>query len=648
RILLRQLAEHPGLGLPLQPVLPFAGQLLAGGRDDDHGRGDAVPAPVAVRRDVAVVGQVLETIAAVWSGYSEIEWSQIRASAWRLRHEDEYRAHLAPGALKVALVNAPWAVDGRIGVRAGSRWPFTQDSHGQRVPCYVPFPFFLATAAAMLKREGFEVIIIDAIAEGLYAEEFMRRVEGFAPDVVLMETATASHEIDLDWCLQFKEQLGDDLQVVLCGPHASALDTALMNEAPQVDAIVLGEYEPSFLDLMVALRDGGDLSEIPGLLWRDTAGQVHVQQQRRELPPLSSFPWPERETLPMYNYFDSFANAMPWPNVQMHASRGCPFKCIFCVWPQVVYDGQNYRTRDNADIVAEMSWLVDRYGFKAVYFDDDTFNIDNERIIDLCDRIAAADLKVPICAMGRADTSNREAYEAMKRAGVVGLKFGVETGDPEMMKRIRKHLDLDKVRRTVGWCKELGIGVHLTFSFGGPGETRETAEKTIRLALELDADTVQFSLMTPFPGTTMYEAALANGTLLTTDWKQYDGARYTVVRGEYLTREELEEVLREAHRRWLMHISERDAVKGLDRPWRPQERRQVTTAELPDLPAGSLESLHLIEPIERIWYEGASPRALAEVLEQAQTRLRPEGLLLLTRSREDTCPPAWRDALLLE
>jgi len=244
----------------------------------------------------------------------------------------------------------------------------------------------------------------------------------------------------------------------------------------------------------------------------------------------------ERLTLPMYNYFDSFANAMPWPNAQRHASRGCPLKCIFCVWPQMVYDGQQYRTRDNADIVAEMEWLLDQYGFQAIYFDDDTFNIDNERIIDLCDRIGASPtINVPLCAMGRADTSSQEAFEAMKRAGLVGRKFGVETGDVEMMTRIKKHLDLGRVKTTVETCRELAIGVHLTFSFGGLGETHESAQRTIDLALELNPDTVQVSLVTPFPGTAMFEQAIAKGTLLTTDWSQFDGARYTVVKGEDLS-----------------------------------------------------------------------------------------------------------------
>lgn len=557
-----------------------------------RGVGPASPLRELERRDPDTVNGLLRALAGVWTAQDPIYWSMVRAAA--LAHRDEAAAEPADGP-RVAVVNAPWIDGERIGVRAGSRWPFTQDARGQRTPAYLPFPFFLATAAAMAKREGFPTLIVDAIAEGLYAEEFANRLVGWRPEIVLLETATASHELDLDWALQLKERLGD-VHVILCGPHATALGASLMDEAPHVDAVLLGEYEPVLVDLLTALREGRTPEGIAGLYWRDETGAVHAETARRKLAPIGGFPWPERIGLPMYNYFDSFANAMPWPNVQMHASRGCPYQCIFCVWPQVVYQGQNYRTRDNAEIVAEMSWLLDRYGFRAVYFDDDTFNIKNDRIIDLCERIAAAEPGVPICAMARADTSSREAFEAMARAGVVGLKFGVETGDAAMMERIRKGLDLERVRESVAWCKELGIGTHLTFSFGGPGETHETARKTIELACELDPDTVQFSLMTPFPGTVMFAEAKQRGTLLTEDWTQYDGARYTVVRGEHMTREELEATLCEAHQQWLLHLVAREVRRQRGLAW-PVQTVRAAAGEIADLADGAAEVVALTTPL---------------------------------------------------
>lgn len=585
------------------------------------------PAHDLVLADRGAVNQVLRALGEEIFSITETSWSMIRSSAYRVRDELAYRATLAPDAIKVAVLNCPWSEDGRIGVRAGSRWPFTQQVDGARIPCYVPFPFFQATAAAMLKRDGFDTMIVDAIAEGLTHDEFLRRVEGFGPQVVLMESSAASHELDHDWALRFKELLGDDIQVIFCGPHATAVSDELLPEAPQIDAIILGEYEPVMLQLMRALRDGGDLTELNQLVWREEDGTIHAQTKRDKLQPINTFPWPERDTLPMYNYFDSITGQ--WPHVQMHASRGCPFTCIFCVWPQVVYAGQNYRTRDSADLVEEMAYVVDRYGFKSIYFDDDTFNIGNERILDLCDRIVKRGINVPIEAMGRADTSTREVFEAMHRAGLVAIKFGVETGDPEMMQRIKKHLDLGKVRQAVRWCKELGIGVHLTFSFGGPGETLESAALTLDLACELDPTTVQFSLMTPFPGTVMYETAVAEGRLLTRDWTHFDGARFTVVEHDQMTRDELENLMQVAHRRWLLNVAERSATQplGLDRG--ALGRATVEASAVRGLAPGSLDLLQLTTGVEQL-------NDLRGTLDCALAALRPGGLLTVARAA-DAC-----------
>ncbi|MBI2299550.1 MAG: methyltransferase domain-containing protein [Armatimonadetes bacterium] len=249
----------------------------------------------------------------------------------------------------------------------------------------------------------------------------------------------------------------------------------------------------------------------------------------------------------------------------------------------------------------------------------------------------------------------------MKRAGLVGIKFGVETGDAEMMKRIRKHLDLDRVRQSVAWCKELGIGVHLTFSFGGPGETRETAEKTIRLALDLDPESLQFSLMTPFPGTVMFRDAIANGTLLTTDWKQFDGARYTVVQGEHLTREELEGLLDEAHRRWTLHLAEREALRALGWPGRPEASASVAWGEVAALADGSLDLLVVTTPLEVVGQcnrreellavfgrqvSGVIADAVCSFLNDCYTKLRPGGVLVAYRGAEAALPDGWSDEWL--
>lgn len=542
----RRLAERFGDDLGKQ-------MLLSAGVDSLDPGGELVARDRLPQRDAdytgqacrATVGAVDQMLTQVWAKYSAIYWKMVRASHTAFLEDRKNNVLTDP----VVIVNPPWRITEddklRLGVRAGSRWPFTSDAPtDKRINDYMPFPFFLATAAAMCKKAGHPTVIIDAVAEGLLPEEFITRLSSLHPSVILMEPATASHEVDLDW-LYWLRRIFEGTEIVVAGPHATALGREFLEEAPYVDTLLLGEYEHSFLQLV----EGAPHQDIKGLLTR-MGPEIVGTEERAKLRPISEFPWPERLSLPMYNYWDAVGSAAKWPGVQMHASRGCPYQCIFCVWPQVVYDGQNYRTRDNADIIAEMQWCIETFGFESVYFDDDTFNIKDDRIIDLCTKITAAGVGVPISAMARADTSSPEALRAMARAGITGLKFGVETASPELMKVIDKKLDLSRVHETVRLCKELGITVHLTFSFGTPGETEETIRATVDLAKELNPHSVQFSLMTPFPGTKMFRDAEKDGRLLTRDWSKFDGNRFTVVQHDQLSREQLEAALAWAYDEW--------------------------------------------------------------------------------------------------
>jgi len=452
--------------------------------------------------------------------------------------------HQSP--IKVLLANPPWRKGNRYGVRAGSRWPFTMEIGNAPIPGYVPFPFFLSYAAALLKKNDIEAIIVDAIAEGLTDEEFIHRVRGYNPNLILIETATASIDVDLSMAERLKADLSsndvkeceDDVYIALSGTHATVMKESLLKEHEYIDFILHGEYEFTLLELVQSLQSGKispnplfakggsedfpfnkggeNLEEVQGLAFRRD-GEVIVTPPRPLIEDLDELPWPERLSLPMYNYNDQFAG-MPYPNVQVMASRGCPFQCIFCIWPQILYGGAKYRTRSPKDVVDEIEWLIDYYGFEAFYFDDDTFNIGKKRILEICDEIKKRGINVPWAVMARADTSDRETLQAMADAGLYAIKFGVESGVQELVDNCGKKLDLSKVREAVRHCKELGIKTHLTFTFGLPGETRETIQKTIDFAIELDPNSVQFSLTTPFPGTKYFEMLDEKGLLCSKNW----------------------------------------------------------------------------------------------------------------------------------
>lgn len=239
-----------------------------------------------------------------------------------------------------------------------------------------------------------------------------------------------------------------------------------------------------------------------------------------------------------------------------------------------MYGNNSYRTRNPVDVVDEMEWLVKEKGFKSVYFDDDTFNIGKPRILQICGEIKKRNLKIPWAIMARADTADKEMLEAMKDAGLHALKYGVESGAQEVVNGCGKKLDLQKVRDTIKITKELGIKFHLTFAFGLPGETMDTIRKTIEFAIEQDPDSLQFSIITPFPGSKYYEDLEKKGFLLSKNWEEYDGYHRAVIRTENLTKEDLEEGLRMATCAWQDHLVRREIrsrkwkylMKGLKNP----------------------------------------------------------------------------------
>jgi len=204
-----------------------------------------------------------------------------------------------------------------------------------------------------------------------------------------------------------------------------------------------------------------------------------------------------------------------------------------------------------------MEHLVREQGFKSVYFDDDTFNIGKERILKICSEIATRRLKVPWAIMARADTMDEETLKSLEKAGLEALKFGVENATQEIIDRSGKALDLERVKEMVHLTKRMGIWVHLTFMFGLHGETKETMDKTIDLALSLSPDSLQFSIVTPWPGSKFFKQVERDGHLLSRNFAEYDGYNVAVIKTDTLEKEDLEAALRKANQLWDKHVRER-------------------------------------------------------------------------------------------
>jgi len=439
------------------------------------------------------------------------------------------------------LVNLPWSSGSRLGVRAGSRWPFTLEPGREGRLEYLPFPFFLAYAASLLKANGCRAVLLDAIAEGLDSPQLFERLQELDPGLAVMETSTPSFENDLAIAGEIRRR-HPGVAVALCGPHASVFAREILRDKPAVDFVLLGEYEFTLLDLCRALRAGGELKKIPGLAYRQE-GAVRVNQRRKTIHDLDELPWPERGDVPIYRYNDGFAG-MPVPNVQMWSSRGCPFRCSYCLWPQTIYREHRYRKRGADKVAEEMQYLAENFKFQAIYFDDDIFNADRGHVLGICRQIQKRKIRIPWGAMARAELMDQELLRTMRAAGLFAVKYGIESANKQVLARCRKAMDLEKARGIIKATKDLGIRVHLTFCLGLPGETAASVEETAAFIRETRPDSLQCSLAVPFPGTELFASLKKKNQLLSGPWSDYDGSRRCVFRTEELSPEGLEELHR--------------------------------------------------------------------------------------------------------
>ena len=448
--------------------------------------------------------------------------------------------------MRIVLANAPWYRPGHYGVRAGSRWPHFERNDSP----YMPFPFFMAYAAALLERAGHQVTVVDGVAERLTVEQFDDRVLAAASGLLLLEISTASLDSDIADLRRLRARLPGTVRLAVAGVHAPMHEPAFLREHSEIDFALIGEYEETLRELAAALVGGNEAGgDISGLVWRGRDGTVTANRRRELRADIDGLPWPARHLFPMARYWD-VPGGMPLPSVQLWGSRGCPYGCVYCAWPQIIYGSRRYRPRSAYALADEFAHLVTREGYRSVYFDDDTFNIGRERLLAFSAELVRRGLHTPWAIMARADLMDRELLVVMRDAGLAAVKYGVESADQGIIDRSGKDLDLDVAIANIRLTMALGIKTHLTFCFGLPGETRATALRTIALALDLAPDSVQFSLATPFPGSRYFHEAESAGTLVTRDYAKYDGYTTAVVRTESLGTEELEGLRALAERRW--------------------------------------------------------------------------------------------------
>jgi radical SAM superfamily enzyme YgiQ (UPF0313 family) len=411
----------------------------------------------------------------------------------------------------------------------------------------MPFPFYLAYSAALLEKiPDVSVHVLDCLASDIGLEDFYKKCEKIQPDLIVAETSAVTFYNDMEICKNLKTI--NNPKIVLCGPHATVLYNDILSTYPQVDAIALGEYELSVFELLKSWNTGS-MYKVKGFAWRKN-GRVY-SNPRPLLQDLDLLPMPAWHLFEMDLYNEPFCEG--YPNFQLLSSRGCLFKCVFCLYPQTMEFG-TFRAHSPQRTVEEMKFVIEKYHPKELYFDDSTFTQKKDRVVELCNLIKKEGLEVNWSCMTHAGTVTKELIFQMADAGCVAIKFGIESGNQEIIRMIRKGLSLEHAKKVIDWCREAGIRTHATYMFGLPGDTKKTVEETLKFALALGTDSAQFSIATPYPGTEFYRMAKENGWLIEQDWSRYDGNNCAVISYPGLTARDLENFLRYAQRRWIIHM----------------------------------------------------------------------------------------------
>lgn len=366
-------------------------------------------------------------------------------------------------------------------------------------------PIGLAYLAAVLQQHGTEVEILDYVVEGYTPERLKQELPEKLPDLVGINCLSFNVSPSFELARMVKEVL-PDVPVVFGGAHASADPIGTVRH-PEVDFVVVGEGEETLVELVDVLSNGKTLEQVDGLVFKKGNGEVVLNRPRKPIEDLDSIPFPEYSLLPLDKYFEfpemhgmvkSRKRFMP-----ILTSRGCPYGCIYCHRTF----GKRYRARSPENVIQEILILYHQYGIREFHIEDDTFNLNLNRAKAICALIMQHQLDIAIQFPNglRADRMDEELIEKLKQAGTFMIALGVETASPRIMRMIKKHLDITKVEDIVNLAVKNGIRTWGYFMLGFPGETLEEMEETIAFAKSLNLHFVSFSIVTPFPGTELFE-----------------------------------------------------------------------------------------------------------------------------------------------
>ncbi len=357
-------------------------------------------------------------------------------------------------------------------------------------------PLGIAYLCAYLERAGHTLRVID-FQIGKY--DMVREIERFKPDLlglsICSPAITHAQEI-----VQTTRSTWPNLTIVAGGPHVTEFREQVFDTIPNLDLLVIGEGERTMVALAERMEKGLPYDDLKGIVVKKEGrffftGKGEVIKDLAELPRMPLHLFEVRKYYPLPGTFRRL------PSIAMATTRGCPFKCTFC--NSRTLSSETPRIRPPQAIVEEIEWLTRTYHAREIYFVDELFTLKRSHVMAFCEEMIRRQINIGWKCCSRVDTVDREMLQLMKQSGCFMISYGVESGDDQMLKRMKKGITTDQIRKTFRITREVGIERMAFFILNSYGETRASLQKTLQFSKELKPDFVNFELFKPFPGIEM-------------------------------------------------------------------------------------------------------------------------------------------------
>ncbi|MCK9615623.1 MAG: radical SAM protein [Candidatus Omnitrophica bacterium] len=378
------------------------------------------------------------------------------------------------------------------------------------------FPLGLGYIAAVLVKAGHEVDILDLDMLRLSKDQAEDEIKNYKYDIFGLSSLTAQYR-DMKWMISISKKWHPEALVVIGGAGPSSMPEFMITHT-KADIVVLREGEETIIGLLTALEEKKSLDNVKGILYKKEDGSFAVTSVRERISNLDIIPFPEWNLFDMKEYSSqiSFASRRGAKSMVMITSRGCPFNCAFCFRDF----GRRTIFRSARNVVDEIKKLKDKYDIEYISFLDELFTASGERVKEICDRLIDERIKIKWDCRSRVDSVEEGILKKMKAAGCVYMSYGIESASDKILKNMDKGIKIDEIRKAITISRKVGIKISGSFMIGMTGETEETFQATVNFIKEMNMHkNYGFFYTTPFPGTKLFEEAIAKK--LIPDIEQY-------------------------------------------------------------------------------------------------------------------------------